>query len=324
MMAWASSEPPAIAAAFDWSRLQASSATPPIRSASCALGGVHIRGIRPQRKAVEASLCAMLETFATAGLSDMDLHLSGKVAIVTGASTGIGWATAQALAAEGVRVVGASRRPFTGEAALVSHFGIDLADAGSAERLVEHVMTLHKRLDILVNNAGVCQTSKGFLDEDSSRWFDTMNLNLHAAVRTMQAAIPKMVEGGVIINVTSVNSRMPATGGASYSASKAALLNLGKGVASEYASKGVRVVTVSPGLTATPMWLGPEGIGSQIATRTGGNADEVAAATAARMPMARFLLPDEIANCICFLASPRASAVTGSEVVVDGGLTPTL
>ena len=254
----------------------------------------------------------------------MDLQLSGKVAVVTGASSGIGWATAQALSAEGVRVVGASRRPPKVQIPLVSHLEIDLADTGNPERLVEHVMGLHGRLDILVNNAALCVSSKGFLDEDSSRWLDTMRLNLHAAVGTMQAAMRRMVEGGVIINVTSVNSRMPATGGASYSASKAALLNLGKGVASEYAGKGIRVVTVSPGLTATPMWLGPQGIGTQIAIRTGGDSAEIAAATAARMPMGRFLLPEEIANCICFLASPRASAVTGSELVVDGGLTPTL
>jgi NAD(P)-dependent dehydrogenase (short-subunit alcohol dehydrogenase family) len=128
----------------------------------------------------------------------------------------------------------------------------------------------------------------------------------------------------VIVNVTSVNSRLPAEDATAYSASKAALLNVGKAVATEYAAKGIRVVTVSPGLTATPMWLGSDGVASQIAALQGSTLDEVAEATAASTPLRRFITPEEIANCICFLASSRASAVTGSELVVDGGLTPTI
>jgi NAD(P)-dependent dehydrogenase (short-subunit alcohol dehydrogenase family) len=128
----------------------------------------------------------------------------------------------------------------------------------------------------------------------------------------------------VIVNVASVNARVPSPQASAYSASKAALLNFGKSVAIEYASQGIRVVTVSPGLTATPMWLGDGGIASQIADWGAGEPEAIAAATAASTPLGRFLTPEEIASCICFVASPRASAVTSTEFVVDGGVTTTM
>ncbi len=127
----------------------------------------------------------------------------------------------------------------------------------------------------------------------------------------------------MIINVATVNAKMPAAEAPSYSASKAALVNLTKSIATQYATK-VRAITVSPGLTATPMWLGPEGVAEKLAATGGGTAEEIAAATAASTLLQRFLEPAELANCICFLASPRASGVTGTELIVDGGLTPTI
>jgi NAD(P)-dependent dehydrogenase (short-subunit alcohol dehydrogenase family) len=255
----------------------------------------------------------------------MDLNLTGQVAVVTGASTGIGRATAIALAAEGVRVVGVSRRPPDGDVQGVSHFGADLSEPDAPARVIEHAIAVHGRLDILVNNAAAGRVFDGFLSEDPDEWSATLNLNLMGAVRAMRAVIPHLVvQGGVIVNVTSVNSRLPADDAAAYSASKAALLNVGKEVATEYAAKVLRVVTVSPGLTATPMWLGVDGIASQVGARLGQSASEVADATAASTPLGRFILSEEVASCICFLASPRASAVTGAELVVDGGLTPTI
>lgn len=244
---------------------------------------------------------------------------------MTGASTGIGRATAIALAAEGVKVVGVSRREPDDPADGVTHFIADLSEGDAPARMIDHVIELHGRLDIVVNNAASGRVFEGFLFEDSKEWSATFELNLMAAVRAMHAALPHLVErGGVIVNVTSVNSRLPANDAAAYSASKAALLNVGKAVATEYAAKGVRVVTVSPGLTATPMWLGSDGIASQIAALQGSTLEEVAEATAASTPLRRFITPEEIANCICFLASSRASAVTGAELVVDGGVTPTI
>jgi len=255
----------------------------------------------------------------------MDLQLSGQVAVVTGASTGIGRATAVALASEGVKVVGVARRAPDALIDGVSHFIADLSERDAPVHMIDHVIGLHGRLDIVVNNAASGRVFQGFLSEGADEWTATFELNLMAAVRTMHASLPHLVgRGGVIVNVTSVNSRLPAEDATAYSASKAALLNVGKAVATEYAAKGIRVVTVSPGLTATPMWLGSDGVASQIAALQGSTLDEVAEATAASTPLRRFITPEEIANCICFLASSRASAVTGSELVVDGGLTPTI
>ncbi len=255
----------------------------------------------------------------------MDLQLEGLVAVVTGASTGIGRATALALAGEGASVVGASRRPPDEDVKGVTHVAIDLASTEGPASLVHQAVELHGRLDILVNNAAMGQISPEPLVQDDRLWIDTLNLNLLAAVRATRAAVPHLlVNGGAVVNVSSVNGRVPAAEAPAYSASKAALLNFGKAVSSHYASRGVRVVTVSPGLTATPMWLGEEGIAAQLHGLGAGEAASIAEGAAASTPMKRFLTPEEIASCICFVASPRASAVTGTEFVVDGGVTQTM
>jgi len=255
----------------------------------------------------------------------MELSYEGHVAVVTGASTGIGRATAIALASEGVLVVGASRRPPDHDVAGISHLEVDLSQPEAPAAMIEHAVRLHGRLDILVNNAATGRLSIGVLDAGADVWTDALNLNLLAAVRATQAAIPHLLErGGVVVNVTSVNARVPSPQGSAYSASKAALLNFGKSVAVEYAGQGIRVVTVSPGLTATPMWLGSDGIASQISALGEGVPAAIAEATAAATPLGRFLTPEEIASCICFVASPLASAVTGAEFVVDGGVTQTM
>jgi NAD(P)-dependent dehydrogenase (short-subunit alcohol dehydrogenase family) len=169
----------------------------------------------------------------------MDLDFTDQVAIVTGASTGIGRATALALASEGVAVVGASRRAPVDDVDGVSHLEIDLADPGAPAELVEHAARLHGRVDILVNNAATGRLGTGVLDASAETWAEALNLNLLAAVRATQAAIPHLlVRGGVVVNVTSVNGRVPTSQASAYSASKAALLNFGKAVATEYAGQG--------------------------------------------------------------------------------------
>ncbi len=257
--------------------------------------------------------------------SPMDLGLKGKVAVVTGASTGIGRATAVLLAADGAVVVGASRRPPDSDVDGVTHVVADLMDPDAPRRLVEHAVQLHGRLDILVNNAASGELSAGFAEQPLDVWASTLELNLLAAVRSIHAALPHLVASrGVVVNVTSVNSRLPTPQAAAYSAAKAALLNATKSVASEFAGKGVRAVVVSPGLTATPMWLGEDGVAQRLAAASGGDSEEIARATAASTPLGRFLEPEEVARCVCFVASDAASGVTGVELVVDGGLTPTI
>jgi NAD(P)-dependent dehydrogenase (short-subunit alcohol dehydrogenase family) len=116
---------------------------------------------------------------------------------------------------------------------------------------------------------------------------------------------------------------MPATDAAAYSSSKAVLPSLGKSVSLEYAAQGVRVITVSPGPTATPMGR-DEDVARQVGELTGQSSEDVANEAAASIPIKRFLRLEEIADSICFLAAVRASGITGTEVVVDGGLTPTI
>lgn len=255
----------------------------------------------------------------------MDLQLEGSVAVVTGASTGIGRATALALAAEGALVVGASRRPPETEVAGITTVLVDLASETGPADVVREAVARHGRLNILINNAAAGELNLEPLEQDDHTWSETLNLNLMAAVRATRAAMPHLVgSGGVIVNVTSVNGRVPSAQAPAYSASKAALLNFGKAIATHYVQQGVRVVTVSPGLTATPMWLGPEGVAARLEALGAGDAASLAEATAQSTPMQRFLTPEEIANCICFIASPRASAVTGTELVVDGGVTQSM
>ena len=125
------------------------------------------------------------------------------------------------------------------------------------------------------------------------------------------------------MNVSSVNAFLPSSEGAAYSATKAGLTNLTKAIATQFNGR-VRANVVSPGLTATPMWLGDGGIATQLAALDHGTAKEIADATAANTPLRRFLEPTEIAAAILFLVSPIASAITGVDLVVDGGLTPTI
>jgi NAD(P)-dependent dehydrogenase (short-subunit alcohol dehydrogenase family) len=255
----------------------------------------------------------------------MDLGLSGKVAVVTGGSTGIGRATVELLASEGAIVVVASRRPPATPVSGAEHVATDLSQPDAAAELVEDVVRRHGTLDILVNNAAAALLASGFVDASLDSWQQSIALNLLAPVRAMQAALPHLeVSKGAIVNVTTVNSRMPTPQGPAYSATKAALLNASKAVAVEYAKKGVRVVVVSPGLTATPMWLGEGGIAEVVADAMGTDPDTIAASAVGETPYGRFLEPIEIARCICFAASPVASALTGAEIVADGGLTPTI
>ena len=126
------------------------------------------------------------------------------------------------------------------------------------------------------------------------------------------------------MNVGSVIGVLPSAEVPEYCASKAALLSWGKALSKEYAAQGVRVVTVSPGLTRTPMWFGSDGVAESFAAQTGATVEEVTSQAVASVPMGRFAEPAEVADVIAFLASRRASYVTGAHVFVDGGVTPTL
>jgi NAD(P)-dependent dehydrogenase (short-subunit alcohol dehydrogenase family) len=259
----------------------------------------------------------------------MDLELSGKVAVVTGASKGIGLAVVRSLVAEDAQVVAGA---LTVDSLLgierVSAVPVDLVEPGGSERLVGEAVARHGRVDILVNNVGGVHTRvDGFLsvsDEDFER---SLQLNFFAALRATRAAVAQMIEQGegAVVNVASVNAFFHPDGLViDYGAAKAALLNLAKALSQELGPKGVRINSVSPGPVATDLWLGGRGVAATIGQATGTSADAVREQAVAGMPTGRFTTPDEVATLVTLLASPKTANVTGSNYVIDGGLLKTM
>lgn len=256
----------------------------------------------------------------------MDLGLGGRVAVVTGVSHGIGHHAARALLAEGATVVGVSRsKPEPGVEA-IHHLQADILDPDTPARVIELGLQAGDRIDILINNAGFGWIRTGYLGVDEAGWRRSWELLFLASVRMTEAALPSLLQsdGGAIINVSTRNARVPIPAVADYSAAKAALNNYSKGLAGEYAGNGLRVVTVSPGPTATPLWLGPDGAAAQRAALEGGDPASIARSTEERMPHGRFVRAEEVADLIAFLASTRAGSINGIDILIDAGLTQTL
>ncbi len=243
----------------------------------------------------------------------MDLGISGRVAVVTGASRGIGAATAELLEGEGARVVRASRGD-----------GIDVTAPDAAERIAERAPA---PVDILVNNAGT-SFARGLDELTDEDWNGQWELHVMASMRLMRAFAPGMAERGWgrIVNVASSAGKRPSlTNNAAYSVTKAAQLSLSRVFADTYADRGVLVNAVAPGPVNSPLWVGEGGLGDQAAAAHGlASREEAIAAQAAKVPLGRFAEPDEIASVIAFLCSERASVVTGAAWSVDGGTVATI
>lgn len=183
----------------------------------------------------------------------MELHLKNKVAVVTGASKGIGLAVVEAMAREGVRVVAGSRNSTPELDALATAYDVtivpvDLAAPEGAQTLVRSAVERHQRIDILVNNVGAAEPRSGFLDVTDAEWRRIFDLTFFSAVRASRAALPYLAEaeGAAIVNISSINARTPFPMVVDYSAAKAALTNLSKSLSEEFAPKGIRVNAISP------------------------------------------------------------------------------
>ncbi|WP_371482034.1 SDR family NAD(P)-dependent oxidoreductase [Kitasatospora sp. NBC_00315] len=262
----------------------------------------------------------------------MELGLSGKTAVVTGAGRGIGLAVVRALADEGVRVVAGARQvsaPLTALAAdgRVVPVEVDLAETDGPQRLIDAAVEAVGAPDILVNNVGsVRPRVGGFLTVTDDDWAATLNINFLAAVRATRAVVPLMLRRGTgtIVTVCSVNAFLPDPLVIDYSAAKAALANFTKALSKELGPQGVRVNSISPGPVATGLWLADDGVAATVARASGNTAAAVAEQAAADAPTGRFTSAEEVADLVLLLAGDRAGNVNGADFVIDGGLVSTL
>ena len=243
------------------------------------------------------------------------LDFSGKIAIVTGASRGIGRAIATTLAGRGALVVAAARGENAADTttAIVDAGGraecaaLDVTDAASVDALVSGVLGRHGRIDILVNNAGIARDNL-MLRMKRDDWDQVIATNLTSAFTCVQAVLKPMIKqrGGRIVTISSVVGQMGNAGQANYAASKAGLIGFSKALAREVASRNITVNVVAPGLVETDM--------------TKAITDKAQGEWASQIPLGRIGSPADIAAAVCFLASDEASYITGHVLAVNGGM----
>lgn len=258
----------------------------------------------------------------------MELGLKGKTVLVTGGSKGIGRATARALAAEGARVMICSRtaaaldeaagaiRKETGQA--VETIPADLSRLEEVEKTAAEAVRRLGSLDILVNNAGAIKGGD-FLSIPDEEWMTGWSLKLLGYVRMARAVFPQMRSqgGGRIVNVVGMAARNPATTYMMGGAANAALINFTKALGDLGAPSNILVTAVSPGPVKTDRW---DSLQRQQAAAAGKDLDTFVKEQSRNLPLGRIALPEEVADLVCFLASDRASFLTGIAITLDGGM----
>lgn len=249
------------------------------------------------------------------------MRLEGKVAIITGAKSGIGFATALRFASEGAKVVVAdirdaqqAAREIARDGAEVVFMRVDVSDALQVQTLIQETLAACGRLDVLVNNAGI-GLAKTVTDTTEAEWNRLTDVNLKGVFLCSRAAIPVMRPqgGGVIVNVASELGLVGGTEIAAYSASKGGVVQLTKSMAIDHASDRIRVNCVCPGPVATPLL--------EATIENSSDPEQERRSIVEKTLLKRVGQPEEIANVILFLASEESSYGTGSIVVVDGGWT---
>ncbi|MBV9837407.1 MAG: SDR family oxidoreductase [Solirubrobacterales bacterium] len=264
----------------------------------------------------------------------MDLGLTDRACVVTGASRGIGLATSRLLACEGASVLLVGRsgdtlsdaaRALGGADRRLRTLALDVTSPDAGERVLESCVGHFGRIDVLVNNAGtsVVRPLQELTEED---WRSQLELHVMAPMRLMKAAAPAMAERrwGRIVNVCSSSGKRPSQTNVAYSVTKAAELSLSRAFADAYASQGVLINAVAPGPVGGELWLAPGGLADQAARARGVSREEVLESAAARQPLGRLASEPEIAAVVAFLCSEAASNVAGAAWSVDGGAVPVI
>jgi NAD(P)-dependent dehydrogenase (short-subunit alcohol dehydrogenase family) len=254
---------------------------------------------------------------------------STRLAVVTGAGRGIGLAIVRALVEDGFAVVAGSRTVTDAlKDATPDALEVDLATPDGPARLVRHALDRHGGIDLLVNNvAGTSTPAGGFLQLEDEAWLHTFDLTFMSAVRATRAALPSLLERrGAVVNISSVNAKLAQPRLVAQSATKAALSNLGKALAEEFGARGLRVNTISPGPVWTDLWTSPGGPGDMLARRAGVALEDFTDQLPAAIGLStgRFTDPEEIAALVVFLASGRVANMSGSDLVIDGGMLKTV
>jgi NAD(P)-dependent dehydrogenase (short-subunit alcohol dehydrogenase family) len=251
-------------------------------------------------------------------------RVAGKVALVTGAGTGIGRAVCVLLAEEGAEVVVTSRTPAHVEETCAQveracgrrplGLTLDVAEREAVDRVVGEVAERFGRIDVVSNNAGIELVHSPLAWETSDEeWERIQRVNVTGAFRVCRAAVPSMPSGGSIVNMASINSFVAWPGDAAYTASKGALLQFTRALAIDLAPRNIRANCVCPGVIDTPL--------TDAFLERADDPGALRAEYAAAAPLNRLGTVREVASCVLFLASDEASFVTGSALVVDGGTT---
>jgi NAD(P)-dependent dehydrogenase (short-subunit alcohol dehydrogenase family) len=243
--------------------------------------------------------------------------LHGKVALITGGGRGLGFEMARQLSRAGAKVAvsGRSRDVLDAAVAQLAEEGgdalavvADIAQPGAVTSMFDEVVAWGGRIDIVVNNAGIDEEA-AIVDASEQGWEAVLRVNLTAPFLTTQQAGRRMVGGGAVINIASIDAQGADGPFSSYVTAKAGLVAFTKAAAVEFAPLGIRVNSVSPGYAATDMVAAT--VGSELMAKMTSDFD--------RVPMRRLVTPEEVANAVVFLASPLASGITGVDLVVDGG-----
>ena len=253
------------------------------------------------------------------------LELQGRRALVTGGTRGVGEAVVARLLESGAEVLTTARsRP--SELAVERFVTADITTADGCRTIIDAVLRQWSGVDIIVHVAGgSLAPAGGFRALDDREWQRALDLNLFPAVRIDRALLPSMIEqrSGVIVHITSIQSRLPLPEATmAYAAAKAALSNYSKALSKEVSPQGVRVVRVSPGWVETD---GAVGLVAKIARQNQVDTEgarKIVMESLGGIPLGRPSKPREVADLVEFLVSPRASAITGTEYVIDGGTVP--